>query len=126
MADIQILVVEDEAILAFGLQTQLEDLGYNVVDIVPSGEIAIQKIKELQSKGGIPDLILMDIVLEGEIDGIETVRQIKDSFNIPVIYLTAHTNEETLNRARTTMPSGYLTKPVLQEELRTMIKTVFR
>ena len=84
----------------------LEDLGYTVSAVVSSGEEAIQKAEELD-----PDLVMMDITLEGEMDGIEAAEQITDRFNIPVIYLTGHSDDRILQRARETELSSFLQKP---------------
>jgi PAS domain S-box-containing protein len=112
----RILIVEDEAIEAMGFERWLRSLGYEVVGIAGDAEDALQKIT-LQK----PDLILMDIILKGEIDGIEIADKIKES-NIPVIYLTAHPEESTVNRAKLTSPYGYLTKPVNKTELKNTIE----
>ncbi|MBE9167283.1 EAL domain-containing protein [Pleurocapsales cyanobacterium LEGE 06147] len=112
-----ILVVEDESIIAQDLQTILEDLGYFVPAIADSGELAIQKTAEIN-----PDLILMDIRLLGEMDGIAAAKQISDRFDIPVVYITAHADEVTLRRAKITEPLGYIIKPFEQRELRTTIE----
>ncbi|MBT7350197.1 response regulator, partial [candidate division WWE3 bacterium] len=106
MSKAKILVVEDELISAKGIRSALKSLGYDVLDIVASGKEAIQK-----ASGSQPDLILMDIKLDGEMDGIEAARQIKDRFNIPVVYLTAHADDATLERAKITDPFGYILKP---------------
>jgi len=108
----QILVVEDEIIIAEDLQIKLIRMGYSVPVLVSSGEDAIKKVKEYN-----PDLILMDIVIHGNMDGIETVEKIHSMFDIPVIYLTAYADENTLERARITEPFGYLLKPFKEREL---------
>ena len=102
----RILIVEDERIVAFNIQGRLEELGYTVVAITSSGEEAIKIIDNKR-----PDLVLMDIKLKGKIDGIEAAERIRHQFQIPVIYLTAYTDEETLNRAKLTEPYGYILKP---------------
>src|SRR3989304_8259393 len=102
----RILVVEDEIIIAEDMQRKLKKMGYVVPAIASSGEEAIRKIKE-----NIPDLILMDIVIHGNMDGIETAGQIHSLFDIPVVYLTAYADEKTLQRAKITQPFGYLIKP---------------
>lgn len=118
MADPQILVVEDERIVATGIRNMLGTLGYRVPAVVASGEEAIKKAAELH-----PDLVLMDIVLQGEMDGIEAAEQIRRRFNIPVIYLTAYADEATLQRAKLTAPYGYLLKPFNERELHAAIET---
>ncbi len=113
----KILIVEDESIVAQDLQFILEDLGYDVPAIADSGEIAIQKTIEIQ-----PDLIIMDIRIIGEMDGISTAQIIVNQFDIPIIYSTAHSDDETLNRAKQTEPAGYIIKPFDERELRTNIE----
>ena len=112
-----IFIVEDESITAQDLQFTLEDLGYGVSGIANSGESAIQKVVEHQ-----PDLILMDIRIIGEMDGIATAEVISQRFDIPVIFLTAHSDEETLTRAIETSPYGYIVKPFEEKELLTTIE----
>ncbi|MCB9421390.1 MAG: response regulator [Ardenticatenaceae bacterium] len=113
----QILIVEDESIVALDIQNRLRRLGYTVPVFVASGAEAITKTAEFR-----PDLILMDIKLKGEMDGVETARQIKDQFGISSIYLTAFADEATLNRARDTEPLGYLVKPFEERELLATIR----
>jgi PAS domain S-box-containing protein len=113
----QILVVEDEGIVAKGIQTELESMGYSVPVTVSSGEEAIR-----QAEGTHPDLVLMDVVLKGQMDGIEAAEQIVNRFDIPVIYLTAYQDGETLDRAKATEPFGYLLKPFEEKELQTTIE----
>jgi len=102
----RILVVEDERIIALDLQRRLHSLGYTVCAIAGSGPEAVAHAAQSH-----PDLILMDIVLPGPMDGIEAAAQIRAHADIPVIYLTAHADEATLQRAKTTEPFGYLLKP---------------
>ncbi|MEW5801245.1 MAG: response regulator [bacterium] len=108
----RILIVEDEIIIAKSLQVKLEDKGYSVCAVVSSGERAVQKAEE-----EMPDLVLMDIVLAGDMDGIEAARQIRSRFDIPVIYLTAYADNNVLNRAKVTEPFGYILKPFEDREL---------
>ena len=112
-----ILIVEDELLIAKNLSHKLERLGYEVADIVSSGRDAIQRAGELK-----PDLILMDIVIKGEIDGIETAAKINHKLDIPVIYTTAYADEETLQRAEGTGSYGYVLKPFKDRELHASIK----
>ncbi len=112
MATNRILVVEDESIIGMELQFRLQDIGYDVLDIVSSGERAIEVA--LAEK---PDLILMDIHLEGEMDGITATETILAQQDVPVIFLTAHTDENTLERAKNSAPHGYLVKPFQEKEL---------
>jgi PAS domain S-box-containing protein len=113
----KILVVEDENIVAKDIQNTLKALGYTVTAVVASGEEAIQKAGETQ-----PDLVLMDIMLKGYQDGVEAARQIFARFNIPVVYLTAYTDETTLQRAKITEPYGYILKPFEERELHIAIE----
>lgn len=101
----RIMIVEDEIIEAMDIKNHLVSLGHEVIYIAPSGIEAIEKAMELS-----PDLVLMDIVLKGDLDGIETAKRIKN-LNIPLIYLTAHPDEATVNRALTAEPYAYLLKP---------------
>ena len=117
MAKIQILIVEDDGIIAKDIQNTLEGLGYAVAAITSNAEGAIEKTAETQ-----PDLVLMDIMLEGDMDGVEAAEQIRDRFGIPVVYLTAHADEKTLHRAKTTGPYGYILKPFNEMELHTNIE----
>ncbi|MEB3883115.1 response regulator [Lyngbya sp. CCY1209] len=113
----KILIVEDEFLIAKGLARKLEKLGYEVVDIVASGMEAIARTLELK-----PDLILMDIVIEGEFDGIETAAKIHEICSIPIIYLTAYADDQTLERAQETQSYGYILKPFKERELHAAIK----
>jgi len=112
MKKTRILVVEDEAIVAKNLQRRLERINYSVPAIVATGEDAITKVKLQQ-----PDLVLMDIVLQGVMDGIEAAEKIRANYDIPVIYLTAYADKKTLERAKKTEPFGYMTKPFDDKEL---------
>jgi CheY-like chemotaxis protein len=107
-----ILIVEDQAIVALTIETQLIELGYGISGITASGEEAVQMAKDL-----LPDLILMDIDLSGQIDGIMATGQIKKFCEIPVIYLTAYSDEETIRRANATSPAAFMTKPFKVRDL---------
>jgi len=117
MTKSRILVVEDEAIVAMGIKQKLEDLGHQVVDIVFTGEDAVQTALNTE-----PELILMDIVLKGSMDGIQAAAKIRNQLDIPVIYLTAYSDEEVLERARMTEPYGYIIKPFKKSELNANIE----
>ena len=117
MENAQILVVEDENIVALEIQSRLEGLGYVVLAIASSGEEAIQKAEETN-----PDLVLMDIKLKGDMDGIEAAEEIRTRFNLPVVYLTAYAEENTLQRAKITAPYGYILKPFEERELHANIE----
>ena len=112
----KILIVEDEMILANDVKYQLEELDYNVVGIVNNGKDAIKLTLETN-----PDVILMDIVIKGDIDGIETAQQINKQYNIPIIYTTAYFDEEILERAKKTKPFGYIIKPYQEGQIHTAI-----
>jgi two-component system, response regulator PdtaR len=122
--DAKILVVEDERITAEDIKRSLEKAGYKVPAIVSTGEDAVQFSEKYK-----PDLVLMDIVLDGNIDGIEAAETIRTKFDIPVIYLTAYFDKSTVDRAKTTHPSafilkepfGFLHKPFEENELYTAI-----
>jgi PAS domain S-box-containing protein len=116
----KILVVEDERIIAEDIKSALFSFGYEVSDLLTSGEAAIEKIKV-----GKPDLIMMDIMLDGELDGIQTAEVIRSKYNIPIIYLTAYADEQTLSRAKLTTPYGYLLKPFEDRELRAAVEMTF-
>jgi PAS domain S-box-containing protein len=117
MANARILVVEDESIVAKNIQNRLKKLGYVVPAVAHSGEEAIRKAGETR-----PDLVLMDIVLKGDMDGVEAAKQIYACFNIPVIYLTAYADMETIERAKITEPFGYILKPFEIRNLRSTIE----
>ncbi len=103
----RVLIVEDEAIIAADLKAILEELGYVIPGIASSGVSALQ-LAATQSA----DLVLMDIRIKGKIDGIQTANQLQERHQLPVVYLTAHTDDATLERARATAPFGYVTKPI--------------
>ena len=117
MDKIKVLIVKDEAIVSMDLRYKLEALGYSVPAEVGSGEEAVDAADRLR-----PDLVLMDIRLRGEMDGIDAAGEIRRRFNIPVIYLTSHADEDTLARAKRTEPSGYIVKPFFDAELRAVVE----
>ncbi len=117
MDEVQILIVEDEAIVSMDLRCKLEAMGYSVPAEVSSGEAAVDAADRLH-----PDLVLMDIRLSGEMDGIDAAGEIRWRFNIPVIYLTCHADEDTLARAKRTEPAGYIVKPFFDVELRAVVE----
>jgi PAS domain S-box-containing protein len=116
MSKAKILIVEDELVIALSIQKSLESLDYEVTGFVATGEEAVDK-----ALGQNPDLILMDIILSGAIDGIEAARRIRKKTDIPIIYLTANADSATVDRARDTLPYGYLNKPVNERDLFTNI-----
>ncbi|MGF1493354.1 MAG: ATP-binding protein [Microcoleaceae cyanobacterium] len=113
----RILVVEDEAIVAEDIAGHLERMGYQVEDIVASGEAAVRVATETA-----PDLVLMDVMLQGAIDGIDAAQQISERVQIPVIYLTANADDVTLRRVGRTSPFGYILKPFKSKELQVAIE----
>lgn len=117
MAKAKIMVVEDEGIVALSIQRKLKHLGYDVPAVVATGEEAIKQAEYVS-----PNLVLMDIMLDGPMDGVEAAASIRDRFDIPVIYLTANSDETTLQRAKITQPFGYLLKPFESRELHTAIE----
>jgi len=117
MGKAQILVVEDNEIVAKDIQNSLKNLGFDVCASVPSGEEALE-----EAEGQKPDLVLMDIMLKGEMNGTEAAEQIRSRFDIPVVYLTAYADEEVLERAKETEPFGYIIKPFEERELNIAIE----
>jgi len=113
----RIFIVEDASIVALDLKRSLLNMGYEVVGVAPSGEEAIPRIME-----EVPHLVLMDIKLKGNLDGIETAAILRSHVDIPVIYLTAYSDGETLERAKLTDPFGYIIKPFDERELQTIIE----
>src|SRR5687767_9404080 len=112
MAASRILIVEDENIVALDIENALRDFRYDVLPVASSGEEAVRLAQERK-----PDLVLMDIRLRGRMDGIEAARLIHDRLDIPVIFLTAHTDEGTLQRAKSSEAFGYIVKPFEKQEL---------
>jgi PAS domain S-box-containing protein/putative nucleotidyltransferase with HDIG domain len=117
MPKVKILVVEDESIVAEDIKRSLLNLGYEVSAVVDSGEEAVKKAEELK-----PDLVLLDIVLRGKMNGIDAAGLMRSHFNVPVVYLTAYADEKTLERAKATEPFGYIIKPFSDKELRSVIE----
>jgi two-component system, cell cycle sensor histidine kinase and response regulator CckA len=103
----RILIVEDEGLIAHNIASELVAAGYEVSGIADSCKDTLAQVHESH-----PDLILMDIRIKGALDGIETAMAVRDRFDIPVIYLTAHSDPQTINRAKMTGASGFLTKPI--------------
>ena len=112
-----ILVVEDEIITAEDIKESLQEIGYTVLAVASTGEEALKKVEEDN-----PDLVLMDIVLKGNLDGVETAEKIRACFNIPVVYLTAYSDQKILERAKITEPFGYIIKPFDERDLHTTIE----
>lgn len=112
----KILVVEDESIVASHIGEILKDSGYKVTDTVPSGEMALLSVGEEE-----PDLILMDIVLNGGMSGIEAAKKINSHIDVPIIFLTAYSDEKTLAKAKDIGPFGYIVKPFKEKDLNSSI-----
>lgn len=117
MASAGIYIVEDSFIVSLHLQKTLEGEGYRVIGTSDSGEVALREIEHLR-----PDIVLMDIMLNGSIDGIQAASTIKDVLRIPIIFITALTDKETIQRAKVAEPFGYLTKPFEDREIFTVIE----
>jgi len=113
----KILIVEDDLVIAKNLQMMLKKMDYQVAQVLDSGEALLEALQQ-----EIPDLILLDINLAGALDGIETAQQLKKTFDIPFIFLTALSDRPTLERAKITEPQAYLIKPVESEPLRNAIE----
>ncbi len=117
MSKTNILVVEDESIVSKDIQNSLKKLGYNVVGACNNGEEAVELASEKQ-----PDLVLMDIMLKGEMSGIDAANIIRSRLNIPIIFLTAYADESTLSKAKVTEPYGYILKPFKEIDLHSSIE----
>src|SRR5574344_166416 len=117
MANERIYIVEDERIIAIDLQRRLERLGYVVCGSASDAEEALAGIRSTK-----PDLILMDIVLPGSVDGIDVAIQVRRELNVPVIFLSAYTDARTLERAKAANPLGYILKPFKERELATLLE----
>jgi len=114
---IKILIVEDEMIIGAKISMQLTALGYEVTGLVPRGEEAVLHVKVNK-----PDIVLLDINLKGKIDGIETAKQMYEMAHVPIIYLTANTDEATFNRAKATKPYAFISKPYKPIDLQRAIE----
>ena len=117
MSKINVLVVENESIVSKDIQHSLKKLGYNVVGASSTGELAIELVRSTS-----PDIVLMDIMLKGDINGIETAKIIKENYSTPIIFITAYADEATLSKAKLSEPSGYIIKPFKEIDLHTTIE----
>ena len=117
MEKLNIFIVEDESIVAKDIQNSLIKLGYTVVGIANNGKDAIEKITEL-----MPDLVLMDIMIKGDLTGIDVSEKIKEKISVPIIFLTAYADEGTLAKAKITEPYGYILKPFKEIDLHSTIE----
>ena len=118
--DKKILVVEDNMLLSLVYENYIEKMGFELLDIFADGESAIEAAKNLK-----PDLILMDIILKGQIDGIDAMKKIREYSNVPVIYITGNSDSQHIQRAYETGYADYLIKPISLEELKKSINKVF-
>lgn len=117
MSALNILIVEDEFLVAADIEESLISLGYMVQKCVASGQAAIDEVEKK-----LPDIILMDIVLKGEMNGIEAATIIQEKHNVPIIYLTANADMGTVEKAKISLPYGYIIKPFTEKELQTNIE----
>jgi CheY-like chemotaxis protein len=115
----RIIIVEDDRILCLLLKTLLKRMGYDVIGVVDNAEAALQIVN-----AGLPDVVLMDIKIEGHLDGIETMREIKKIADVPVIYTSGNSDSSTLNRAKEIGYNAFLVKPVIESELRNEIEKI--
>jgi DNA-binding NarL/FixJ family response regulator len=113
----KIMIVEDEAVIALRLEQQLIEMGYDVIGISHTGEAAVENARSLP-----PDLILMDIMIPGDLDGIDVAKIVREELDIPVIFMTAFSEDEFIERAKEAEPYGYLVKPIRDRELRATVK----
>ncbi|WP_440952117.1 response regulator [Methanococcoides sp. FTZ1] len=118
MKEMNILIVEDEMIVAMMIKLKLLEMGYRFAGHATSGEEAIRMVEEVK-----PDLIIMDIFLKGKIDGIEAASEIVKSYATPIIFLTGDASNETRIRSSIANPVGYLEKPFMEEELEYVIES---
>ena len=117
MSKSKILIVEDEVLISRELEARLQGLGYAVAGIATSGEEALQAASELR-----PEIVLMDIVLKGPMDGIAAAGEIRSRFDLPIVYVTAYADDTTLQRAKVTEPYGYIVKPFSDGALRAAVE----
>jgi two-component system, response regulator PdtaR len=121
LPDVCVLLVEDDNIIAKVAEWRLKNLGYTLCGRASTGAEAMELV--VRNK---PDIVLMDINIKGEIDGIETARMIKKGFNIPVVYVTSHSDGPTLERAKETQPDGFIMKPFEDNDLRVAIELALK
>jgi CheY-like chemotaxis protein len=120
-AKANIMVVEDEGVVSIDIQNMLRKAGYNIAAVAYRGEEAVKKA-ELTN----PDLVLMDIGLKGEIDGIEAAKRIRESLQIPVVFLTGFADQVTVAKAQEVNPSGFIIKPINEEELQKTLDEILK
>lgn len=120
MSQPEVLIVEDEGIIAADIQDSLQRLGYQVIGTAASSEEALQKVAEQR-----PDVVLMDIQLKGDLDGIDTAALLRQRFDVPAIFVTAYVDDELLERAKATEPYGYIVKPIGESDLHPVLQIAF-
>jgi CheY-like chemotaxis protein len=116
-----IMVVEDEGVVSIDIRNMLKKAGYNIAAVAFQGEEAVTKAEQSN-----PDLVLMDIGLKGEIDGIEAAKRIRDRLHIPVVFLTGFADEVTKAKAQEVNPSGFIIKPINEEELNQTLEDILK
>lgn len=121
MSGEKILLVEDDDVIAKVADWRLKNLGYTVCGRATTGAEAMELVVNAK-----PDLVLMDINIRGDIDGIETAKMIKKGFNIPVVYVTSHSDGPTLERAKASRPDGFIVKPFEDNDLRVAIELALK
>jgi CheY-like chemotaxis protein len=121
MAKANIMVVEDEGVVSIDIRNMLKKAGYSIAAVAFQGEEAVEKAER-----SAPDLVLMDIGLKGEIDGIEAAKKIRDRFQIPVVFLTGFADEVTVAKAQEVNPSGFIIKPINEEELKKTLEDILK
>jgi CheY-like chemotaxis protein len=117
MSKLKILIVEDEILVATDIEESLLGLGYDVLNAVATGKAALREVEK-----NLPDVILMDIMLKGDLNGIETANFIRQKHDVPIIYLTANADVSTINKAKISLPYGYIIKPFTDKDLQTNIE----
>jgi PAS domain S-box-containing protein len=113
----KIMIVEDEAVIALRLEQRVAEMGYEVIGTSYTGEDSMKKARSL-----LPDLILMDVMISGDLDGIDAAKIVKDELDIPVIFMTAYTEDQIIERAKEVEPYGYIIKPIRERELKATIE----
>lgn len=121
MSEVSILIVEDDNVIAQIADWRLKNLGYKVCGKAATGAEAMELLEKHK-----PDIVLMDINIKGDIDGIETAKLMKERFSIPVVYVTSHSEGPTLERAKETKPDGFILKPFDDDDLRVAIELALR
>jgi CheY-like chemotaxis protein len=119
MSGESVLIVEDEGLIAPHISETLEREGFRISGLAYAGEMVLRDF----GKSPLPDIILMDIALAGEMDGIEAARRIRQNHDIPVIFLTAYSSRSRIDEATAVSPYGYITKPVMTDDLLTVIRS---